>query len=103
LPRFDRIQGAGSRDQGTVSGSLEAETAQVSWSQDRYDEIVDALRPFLVSAGFTASKTTFLPLGAMEGVNVLVNEEALLKEWYNGPTLIDTLGKRETPNHPIAV
>jgi elongation factor 1 alpha-like protein len=69
---------------------------QVSWSQDRYDEIVDALRPFLVSAGFTASKTTFLPLGAMEGVNVLVNEEALLKEWYNGPTLIDTLGQCKT-------
>ncbi|GFZ45813.1 Elongation factor 1 alpha-like protein [Saitozyma sp. JCM 24511] len=73
----------------------------VSWSQDRYDEIVDALRPFLVSAGFTASKTTFLPLGAMEGVNVLVNEEALLKEWYDGPTLIDTLDQVEVPERPF--
>jgi elongation factor 1 alpha-like protein len=32
----------------------------------------------------------------MEGVNVLVNEDALLKEWYNGPTLIDTLGQCKT-------
>jgi elongation factor 1 alpha-like protein len=64
----------------------------VSWSQDRYDEIIDSLKPFLVSAGFSASKTTFLPLAAMEGTNVITNDEPMLKEWYDGPTLIDTLG-----------
>lgn len=53
---------------------------------------MNALKPFLVSAGFTANKTTYLPLAAMEGVNIVGNEEAALKEWYTGPTLIDTLG-----------
>jgi len=53
---------------------------------------VDALKPFLASAGFASSKTTFLPLAAMDGVNVLMNEDATLKEWFTGPTLIETLG-----------
>lgn len=64
----------------------------MDWSQDRYDDIVDALKPFLASAGFAASKTTFLPIAAVDGINVLHNEDATLKEWYTGPTLIDTLG-----------
>ena len=29
----------------------------------------------------------------MEGINVLTNSDPLLKEWYDGPTLIDTLGE----------
>lgn len=65
---------------------------KVNWSQDRYDEIVDALKPFLVSAGFAASKTTYMPLAAMEGINVLENNEPLLQSWYTGPTLMTTLG-----------
>lgn len=64
----------------------------MSWSQDRYDDIVDAFKPFLVSAGFASSKTTFLPIAAMDGVNILTNEEATLQSWYEGPTLIDALG-----------
>lgn len=65
----------------------------MNWSQDRYDDIVDELKPFLSSAGFAASKTTFVPLAAMDGVNVMTNSAEGLKEWYTGPTLIDTLGK----------
>ena len=72
----------------------------VDWNQDRYDDILDALKPFLASAGFAASKTVFVPLAAMEGVNVIANEEAALKEWYTGPTLIDTLDKVEVPSRP---
>ncbi|OCF45383.1 elongation factor 1 alpha-like protein [Kwoniella heveanensis CBS 569] len=72
----------------------------VSWSQDRYDDIVDALKPFLVSAGFSAAKTTFMPLAAMEGINVLENNAEGLKAWYDGPTLIDALDKVEVPARP---
>ncbi|OCF36633.1 elongation factor 1 alpha-like protein [Kwoniella heveanensis BCC8398] len=73
----------------------------VSWSQDRYDDIVDALKPFLVSAGFSAAKTTFMPLAAMEGINVLENNAEELKAWYDGPTLIDALAdKVEVPARP---
>lgn len=66
---------------------------QVEWSQDRYDEIVSALKPFLASAGFSASKTTFLPIAAMEGVNIMERNEEILNIWYSGATLIETLGE----------
>ena len=65
----------------------------MSWSQDRYDDIVDALKPFLASAGFASSKTIFLPIAAMEGINILTNEEPSLQAWYKGSTLIDALGE----------
>ncbi|WWD01161.1 hypothetical protein V866_008100 [Kwoniella sp. B9012] len=72
----------------------------VSWSQDRYEEIVEALKPFLLSAGFASAKTTFMPLAAMEGINILENDVEELKEWYNGPTLISALDKVEVPPRP---
>ncbi|WVQ69848.1 uncharacterized protein L199_008069 [Kwoniella botswanensis] len=72
----------------------------VSWSQDRYEEIVEALKPFLLSAGFASAKTTFMPLAAMEGINILENDVEELKEWYDGPTLINALDKVEVPPRP---
>nr|XP_031861143.1 uncharacterized protein CI109_003504 [Kwoniella shandongensis]KAA5528215.1 hypothetical protein CI109_003504 [Kwoniella shandongensis] len=72
----------------------------VNWSQDRYDDIVDALKPFLISAGFSATKTTFMPLAAMEGTNVAENDSPELKSWYDGPTLIQALDKVEVPARP---
>jgi elongation factor 1 alpha-like protein len=69
----------------------------VDWSQDRYEEIVEAMKPFLVSAGFASSKTTYLPLAAMEGINVLTADEPLLKSWYKGSSLIDALGMSSPP------
>ena len=71
----------------------------MDWSQDRYDEIVDSLKPFLASAGFAAAKTVFLPLAAMDGINVMSNENEMLKAWYNGPTLMDALGKCCSSTH----
>jgi len=68
---------------------------QVAWSQVRYDEICEAMKPFLIQSGFQASKTKFVPVGAMQAVNLLgrKGEDAKeLNEWYNGPTLVDLLG-----------
>ncbi|KJE05250.1 elongation factor 1 alpha-like protein [Cryptococcus gattii NT-10] len=72
----------------------------VSWSQDRYEEIVESLKPFLLSAGFNSAKTTFLPLAAMEGINILDNDQPELKEWYSGPALVDALDNVEVPTRP---
>ncbi|KAK4684502.1 elongation factor 1 alpha-like protein, partial [Tremellales sp. Uapishka_1] len=72
----------------------------VEWSQDRYDDIVDALKPFLSSAGFSAAKTIFLPIAAMEGVNISRRDSPELKAWYKGPTLVDALDKVEIPMRP---
>ncbi|KAG6833838.1 hypothetical protein H0H87_011772 [Tephrocybe sp. NHM501043] len=47
---------------------------QVSWEKDRYNEICSILRPFLIQSGFHPSKTKFVPVGAMEGINLVVRE-----------------------------
>ena len=70
---------------------------QVQWQKDRYDEICDLLRPFLLQSGFQPSKTKFLPVGAINGVNLLSREGEKAKDlvrWYDGPTLVDLLGMR---------
>lgn len=69
---------------------------KVEWSESRYEEISAVLRPFLIQSGFHPSKTRFVPVGAMQGVNLLRCEggdSSALREWYSGPTLVDFLGK----------
>lgn len=68
---------------------------QVAWSESRYEEICALLHPFLVQSGFQPSKTRFVPVGAMQGVNLVGREgdvAAELTQWYSGPTLVDFLG-----------
>ncbi|KAL1411034.1 hypothetical protein Q8F55_001981 [Vanrija albida] len=74
----------------------------VDWSQDRYDDIVDALKPFLTSAGFASAKTVFLPLAAMEGINVAERNLPAAGSWYKGPALVDALDKVEVPERPYS-
>ena len=69
----------------------------VGWDESRYLEIVDALRPFLLQTGFQNSKMKFAPVAAMAGVNLVDRngpDGAMLRKWYQGPTLIDLLGMR---------
>ena len=70
---------------------------QVSWSKSRYEEICALLRPFFIQSGFQPSKTKFLPVGAMQGINLTGREgdaAADLRQWYSGSTLVDFLGTR---------
>ncbi|KAJ9105170.1 hypothetical protein QFC19_003630 [Naganishia cerealis] len=73
----------------------------VEWSQDRFEDIQDSMRPFLQAAGFAQEKTMFVPVAAMAGVNLVHGDEPKLKSWYNGPTLVDILDKVEVPRRPI--
>ncbi|KAI0347453.1 hypothetical protein BDW22DRAFT_1321345 [Trametopsis cervina] len=77
---------------------------QVNWDQSRYDDICSLLKPFLVQTGFHPSKTSFVPVGAMAGIN-LVNrdgaEAAPLRAWYQGPTLVDQLDRLEPPSRDL--
>jgi len=61
----------------------------------RYDEIESTLRPFLVQSGISPSKTSFVPVSAILGMNLIGREgedAKHLNEWYSGPTLVDCLG-----------
>ncbi|EFI27667.1 EF Tu GTP binding domain-containing protein [Coprinopsis cinerea okayama7 len=78
---------------------------QVQWSQARYNEIVAALKPFLVQSGYQPSKTSFVPVAAYEGVNLLDrkgDKASELNQWYRGPTLVDLLDKLEPPTREIS-
>ncbi|KAH9850047.1 hypothetical protein C2E23DRAFT_905383 [Lenzites betulinus] len=72
---------------------------QVEWSKARYVEICALLKPFLIQSGFHPSKTRFVPVAAMEGVNLARTEpaESPLYEWYKGPTLVDLLADTLDP------
>ncbi|KAF8592451.1 hypothetical protein K439DRAFT_1610256 [Ramaria rubella] len=72
---------------------------QVNWDGSRFEGIVEDLRPFLVQSGFPASKTSFVPISAMAGVNLVnrVEDTIGLNAWYNGPTLVDLLDALDPP------
>ncbi|KAJ9106191.1 hypothetical protein QFC21_001335 [Naganishia friedmannii] len=73
----------------------------VEWSQDRFEDIQDSMKPFLQAAGFAPEKTVFVPVAAMAGVNLAHGDELKLKAWYNGPTLVDILDKVDVPRRPL--
>ncbi|TEB35390.1 EF Tu GTP binding domain-containing protein [Coprinellus micaceus] len=76
----------------------------VNWSKARYDEIKEQIKPFLVQSGFHPSKTSFIPVGAMQGVNLIaidMPEAGDLRQWYSGPTLVSLLDKLEPPTRDI--
>jgi elongation factor 1 alpha-like protein len=72
---------------------------QVSWSQERYSEVLGVLEAYLTQVGFQSAKTSFIPVGALQGVNLVSREGqdgVNLGRWYRGPTLVDILGEQES-------
>lgn len=66
----------------------------VNWSKDRFNEIVIKLKVFLRQAGFKESDVTYIPCSGMTGENLVkAPTEQQLLSWYNGPTLINVIGK----------
>ncbi|KAF9468903.1 EF Tu GTP binding domain-containing protein [Collybia nuda] len=77
---------------------------QVEWSDIRYEEICSLLKPFLLYSGFNPTKTKFVPVGAMQGVNLVTCESEdgkSLRQWYKGPTLVDLLDLLQPPTRDI--
>ncbi|KAG8893187.1 Hsp70 suppressor, GTPase facilitates ribosomal subunit dissociation, partial [Tulasnella sp. 417] len=76
----------------------------VNYSQARYEEICSTLKPFLVQSGFSPSKTVFVPVAGMAGVN-LVDKDTEgsqdLRKWWKGQTLVDALDSLQPPGRPI--
>lgn len=67
--------------------------SQVEWSEGRFEDIQEEMRPFLLQSGFLPSKTLFVPVGAMQGVNLV--DKAPGQEvipWYTDKTLVELLG-----------
>lgn len=66
----------------------------VLWEQERYDDIVSKLTPFLRSAGFNPKMdVTFIPVSAYSGQNLKEKVSSDVCAWYNGPPLLEYLDK----------
>lgn len=71
------------------------------WSQERYDDIVRGLTPFLKSAGYNPKKDlTFIPISALSGQNVKNRASQEACPWYDGPTLFEALDSVEVAERP---
>ncbi|XP_050316410.1 protein HBS1 isoform X2 [Anthonomus grandis grandis] len=75
----------------------------VSWSKERFDEIVQKLKSFLKQAGFKENDVTFVPCSGLTGQNLIKppTENELL-EWYSGPCLIEVIDKFRSPLRPVS-
>ncbi|KAF8332582.1 uncharacterized protein EI90DRAFT_3122344 [Cantharellus anzutake] len=73
----------------------------VDWSQSRFEEICNALRPFLTQSGFQLPKVAFVPCAAMKGVNLTENNNGSLKAWHEGQTLAEILDRITPPSRDI--
>ncbi|KDR18612.1 HBS1-like protein isoform X2 [Zootermopsis nevadensis] len=74
----------------------------VSWSQERFEEVVGKLGAFLRQAGFRESDVTFVPCSGLTGENLISPpSECMLLQWYKGPCLLDVIDKFKSPERPI--
>jgi peptide chain release factor subunit 3 len=64
----------------------------VEWSQERYDECVTKLTPFLKATGFVPKKDLqFLPLSGYTGANLKESLSKSVCPWFDGPSLLGAL------------
>ena len=62
----------------------------VEYSQERFDECVEKLTPFLKGCGYNTKKDViFVPISALTATNVLEKSPNL--PWYDGPTFLSAL------------
>ncbi|KAN0061659.1 hypothetical protein ACQY0O_005650 [Thecaphora frezii] len=74
----------------------------VGYSQERYEEIVGKVRPFVQQCGFDVAKTRFVPCGGSAGENVAERSaEGQLNAWYKGETLVEVLDGLEPPKRNL--
>jgi peptide chain release factor subunit 3 len=56
----------------------------VGWSQERYNEIVTQVRPFLKTCGFTIkTQVRFVPISGLTGANILTEVEQDVCPWWS--------------------
>eukprot|EP00041_Stephanoeca_diplocostata_P027541 m.759511 g.759511 ORF g.759511 m.759511 type:complete len:286 (+) comp23197_c0_seq1:2094-2951(+) len=73
-----------------------------TWSQARYDSIVQSLAKYLKTVGFKKGKVHFVPISGFQGQNINSNVSDPAATWYNGPTLIEALDGVTAPSRDVA-
>ncbi|CAH3021010.1 unnamed protein product [Porites evermanni] len=74
----------------------------VGWSEARYNHVVGKLKHFLKQAGFKDSDVVYVPCSGLTGENLTkCCNETLLRNWYNGPTLLDRIDNFKPPKREL--
>ena len=77
------------------------------WSKDRYDEIVNGLRPFLNNTGYKNEDIIWIPIAGITGDNIEHKVDPKTCKWYEGPTFIELLDtielEKRFPNGPLRI
>jgi elongation factor 1-alpha len=73
--------------------------ATVDWSQERYEDVRDAVKDLLKITGYNVDKVEFVPTSGWTGDNLA--EKSKNMPWYTGPTLVEALDAFEVPAKPV--
>ena len=71
----------------------------VDYSEDKYNEIKEAVSALIKTVGFNPDDVPFIPLSAFEGDNI--DEKSSNTPWYKGDALIPALDKLSAPEKPV--
>ena len=64
----------------------------VQWSKERYDEILDKLRPFLKASGYNLqTEVDFMPISGFTGANLKDRIKPEVCPWHSGPSFLEYL------------
>eukprot|EP00732_Lithocolla_globosa_P003526 Lithocolla_globosa_v1_NODE_2868_length_1841_cov_741.629899.p1 type:complete len:436 gc:universal NODE_2868_length_1841_cov_741.629899:526-1833(+) len=64
----------------------------VKWEVDRYQEIVDKLKPYLKSCGYNPkTDLDWIPISGYTGANLVERAGSAVCSWYDGPSLVELL------------
>jgi elongation factor 1-alpha len=68
------------------------------YSEQRYNEVKDAVSDLLKNIGFPVKKIPFVPVSGIKAENLTEKLDKL--SWYDGPTLIEAIDSFELPPKP---
>ena len=71
----------------------------VDYSQEKFDEVKEAVSALIETVGFNTDNVPFIPLSAFEGDNI--NELSENTPWYKGETLIEAFDNLTAPEKPV--
>lgn len=63
----------------------------VEWSEDRYNDVIGKLKPYLKKTGFKSNEVHFMPCSGFTGANLKDKADPKVCPWYKGPSFLDFL------------
>ncbi len=73
----------------------------VDYKEDRFKEVVEKLKVWLKSAGFNPDTISFVPVSAIEQVNLVSKSDKT--PWYAGKPLVEVLDNLQLPDKPTTL